>query len=64
MANFDLLGLYSLTMVIYPEITPLRRKKVIATVVGVVLAVAGALGPVLGGLLTEYKSWHWVFWIK
>lgn len=27
-------------------------------------AVAAALGPSLGGVLTEYGSWHWIFFIN
>ena len=57
-------GLYSLTMIILPELVPDDKKKIIAAVVGVVMACAGVLGPVLGGILTEYVSWRWVFWIK
>ncbi|KAJ2898234.1 major facilitator superfamily transporter [Zalerion maritima] len=57
-------GLYSLSMVILPEITPSRRQHVIGAIIGAVIAAAGAVGPVIGGVLTEYKSWEWIFWIK
>lgn len=57
-------GLYSISMIILPEVTPDRAKKYIAALVGCVIASAGVLGPVLGGLLTQYTSWRWVFWIK
>jgi MFS family permease len=52
------------SMIILPEVTPDRAKKYIAGVVGLVLASSGVLGPVLGGILTQYTSWRWVFWIK
>jgi MFS family permease len=51
-------------MIIMPEVTPDRAKKHIAAIVGFVLTVAGIGGPVLGGILTQYTSWRWVFWIK
>ncbi|KAH6856497.1 major facilitator superfamily domain-containing protein [Chaetomium sp. MPI-CAGE-AT-0009] len=56
--------LYSVSMIILPEVTPDPAKKHIAAVVGCVLATSGVLGPVLGGVLTQYTSWRWVFWIN
>ncbi|KAK3379897.1 major facilitator superfamily transporter [Lasiosphaeria ovina] len=46
-------GLYSITMIVMPELTPDEKKKIIAGIVGIVLATAGVLGPVLGGVLTH-----------
>lgn len=57
-------GLYSLTIITFPEVTPTRQKKHIATIIGLVIAISGILGPLLGGILTQWRSWHWVFWIK
>lgn len=31
---------------------------------GAVFGVGTALGPVIGGFLTDYLSWHWVFYIN
>lgn len=58
------IGLYSIAIIIFPEVATDEQKKFIAGLVGFVLAVAGVLGPILGGILTEYASWRWVFWIK
>jgi MFS family permease len=57
-------GLYSVSMIVLPELTPHHLQKHIASLVGLVIASAGVLGPVLGGILTQYTSWRWVFWIK
>ena len=57
-------GLYSLAIIILTEVTPLRWKKFIGAIIGVILALAGVLGPILGGVLTNYLSWRWIFWIK
>lgn len=57
-------GLYSLTMIMLPEMSPNNLRHHIAALVGMIVALAGVLGPVLGGLLTHYTSWRWVFWIN
>lgn len=57
-------GLYSITMIVWAELAPDHLKQYIAGLIGVVIAVAGVMGPVLGGILTHYASWRWVFWIK
>ena len=57
-------GLYSLTMVMLPEMSPKHLQQYIGAMVGIVVAMSGLLGPVLGGLLTNYTTWRWVFWIK
>ncbi len=51
-------------MILFPEVTPDKRQKYVAGIVGIVLAVSGVLGPLLGGVLTQYRSWRWVFWIN
>jgi MFS family permease len=57
-------GLYALTMIMMPELSPDSLKQHMAAMVGLVITVSGVLGPVLGGILTHYTSWRWVFWIK
>ena len=57
-------GLYALTMVIVPEIAPLEMIAWIGGLIGAVIAMAGTLGPVLGGVITRFTTWRWIFWIK
>ena len=57
-------GLYALALIILPEICPLRKRKFIGTLGGLVVAISGVLGPVLGGIITRYTTWRWIFWIK
>ncbi|KEQ70110.1 MFS general substrate transporter [Aureobasidium namibiae CBS 147.97] len=57
-------GLYSLTMIVLPEIVSEGKRKWIGAVVGAVVAVAGVMGPVVGGVMTKFASWRWVFWIN
>jgi MFS family permease len=57
-------GLYSLTFVILPEISPPKMFQAIGALAGAVVAMAGVLGPVLGGVITHYTTWKWIFLIK
>ena len=41
-----------------------RERGVAFGVWGAVAAVATALGPLLGGLLTTGLSWHWIFYVN
>ncbi|KAF5693401.1 major facilitator family transporter [Fusarium denticulatum] len=41
-----------------------NMKQHIAALVGLVITMSGVLGPFLGGILTHYASWRWVFWIN
>lgn len=57
-------GLYSLTMVICPEISPPKFLPIVVGALGTSVAVAGVCGPVLGGVITGSTTWRWIFWIK
>lgn len=57
-------GLFSVTMIIFPEVCPPKSRNYIAPVIGAVVSTSGVLGPVLGGLFTAYTTWRWVFWIN
>lgn len=51
-------------MIILPELCPVDLRQYIGSVIGLVVAGSGVLGPVLGGIFTHYASWRWVFWVK
>ncbi|KAI5257952.1 MFS general substrate transporter [Aureobasidium subglaciale] len=57
-------GLYSLTMIMLPEVAPPHAQKWIGAFAGMVIATAGVVGPVVGGVITRYTTWRWIFWIK
>ncbi|MGM0238714.1 MULTISPECIES: DHA2 family efflux MFS transporter permease subunit [Enterococcus] len=41
-----------------------KDRTVAFAVWGSVIAGMAAIGPLLGGYLTTYLSWHWIFWIN
>jgi MFS family permease len=57
-------GLNSLALIMLPELAPPHLLQYIGAVIGLVIAMSGVLGPVLGGILTHYADWRWIFWIK
>lgn len=57
-------GLYSLSMILLPEVSSIKSQQYVGLLVGATLAMSGVMGPLLGGALTEYANWRWVFWIK
>ena len=58
-------GLYTLALVVFDEIDTPKMRLWVPSMVGLVIAIAGVLGPILGGVITRYTStWRWIFWIK
>jgi len=45
-------------------IIPAEKRGAAMGVIGLVLMFAPAIGPTIAGLLIEYLSWHWIFWIS
>ncbi|WP_186105102.1 DHA2 family efflux MFS transporter permease subunit [Burkholderia gladioli] len=41
-----------------------KRRQMSAAVIGTIAAVAPALGPVIGGWITDTMSWRWIFYIN
>ncbi|KAK4154959.1 MFS general substrate transporter [Chaetomidium leptoderma] len=57
-------GLYAMTMIVYPEISPPNLVPMLSAILGIIVALAGVSGPVIGGLLATYADWRWAFWIN
>src|SRR5215472_14326570 len=53
-----------LTLTLLASVVPPERRGVAFGLWGAMSGLGVALGPVIGGGITEYASWHWIFWIN
>jgi MFS family permease len=57
-------GLSQLVPITISDLFSLRDRALYLGWMGLMWAVAGSAGPLIGGALTEYVSWRWCFWIN
>jgi MFS family permease len=57
-------ALMSLVVITISDLFSMRTRGLYMGFMGVVWAVAGTAGPVIGGALTQLVSWRWCFWIN
>lgn len=46
------------------SLTPWRSRGFFLSTTGLVWALSSGIGPLLGGALSQYLSWRWLFWIN
>ena len=53
-----------LSLTILTEAFPPHRRAAVFGIYGGLAGLAVALGPIVGGAITEGIDWHWIFWIN
>ncbi|KAF8464810.1 major facilitator superfamily domain-containing protein [Gautieria morchelliformis] len=56
-------GIITLAQVVMSDVVSLRDRGKYQGIIGVVVALGYAIGPLMGGILAERVSWRWCFWI-
>jgi EmrB/QacA subfamily drug resistance transporter len=57
-------GLMALVFAIIADVVPPRQRGRYQGYFGAVFGVSSVGGPLLGGLLTDHLSWHWIFFVN
>ncbi|KAJ0417234.1 MFS general substrate transporter [Aspergillus carlsbadensis] len=57
-------GLIQMVYITISDLFSVRRRALWFGLLGLMWAVAGSTGPLIGGGLTERVSWRWCFWIN
>lgn len=57
-------GLQLMSQTIIAQVTTPRQRPKYLSIIGAAFPVAILVGPVLGGLITDYWGWPWVFWVN
>lgn len=57
-------GVQLMSQTIVAYVTTPRQRPRYMSIIGAAFPIAILVGPVLGGLITDYWGWPWVFWIN
>jgi EmrB/QacA subfamily drug resistance transporter len=57
-------GIQLMSQTIIAHVTTPRERPKYLSIIGAAFPIAILVGPVLGGLITDYWGWQWVFWIN
>jgi EmrB/QacA subfamily drug resistance transporter len=57
-------GVLPMNQTILGDVYPLEERARITGVFSTIWGISGLLGPAIGGFLTQYASWRWVFYVN
>jgi EmrB/QacA subfamily drug resistance transporter len=57
-------GLQLMSQTVIAQVTTPRERPKYLALIGAAFPIAILIGPVLGGLITDFWGWQWVFWIN
>lgn len=57
-------GLQLMSQTIIARVTSPRQRPRYMSIIGAAFPIAIVVGPVVGGLITDFWGWSWVFWIN
>jgi MFS family permease len=62
--GFGAASIFAISFTIVGDVFPLDQRAKVQGVLSAVWGVAGLIGPLLGGILIDLLSWHWIFYIN
>ncbi|KAF7157309.1 hypothetical protein CNMCM5623_001432 [Aspergillus felis] len=57
-------GLLQLVTIVISDLFSVRRRSLYLGLMEFIWALAGGIGPLLGGAFSQYVSWRWSFWVN
>ncbi|TBU29033.1 major facilitator superfamily domain-containing protein [Dichomitus squalens] len=54
----------SITNIVISDLVPLKERGFVSGVLGLVWALAAALGPLIGGAVSSHGQWRWLFYLN